>query len=156
MGFSLSLYSAGGIDEKAKAQRDLHHGGAGCGEADAEKRHGKEPAHIPRDGKAHADGADDALRHDEGGVAAAVEIPHEAKEEGGEHAVDGVGLEIVGGGGDDVSVLGEDGGKEIAAETYTSAKSPPNWPTIIRSTALYIACRKRASSTGRQKRIKGA
>lgn len=39
------------------------------------------------------------------------------------------------------------------ADTNASAQSPPNCPTIIRSTAPYMACKNRANKTGNAKRL---
>ena len=61
-------------DKKDGAQQDLHNGGdRGC-QTDAEQRHRLHLAHCPRYGEADADAADNALQHNKGGVAAAVEI----------------------------------------------------------------------------------
>ena len=44
---------------------------------------------------------------------------------------------------------------DAAADTYTSARFPPNCPTISRSAAPYMVCKNRANSTGKANRISG-
>jgi len=76
------------------AEDDLHDGGArGC-KTDLEHRNRRYLTHQIGNGDSHSECADDALNHNEFGLAATVEIACEAEKEAGKQAVDGVGLEI--------------------------------------------------------------
>ena len=71
---------------------------------------------MERHRDAHAERAEDALRHDEDRLAEAGEIAHEAEQERGQQTVDGVGLEIVCRLENDGPVVCEDPGEQIAVE----------------------------------------
>ena len=101
---------------EAQAHHDLQRRGERRGQSDVEQGHGHPAAHQIGHGHADAEGADDALEHHEAGHADAVVEADEAEEDGGEQAVDAVGLQVVRGGDDDLAVLGEHARQQLAVE----------------------------------------
>lgn len=84
---------SGKYNKKRSAKSYLNKGWSGNGESDFEKRNGLQPAHNIRNGKPYTESADDTLCHNEGGIAASVEIADEAEEEGHQQAVNAVGAQ---------------------------------------------------------------
>ena len=72
-----------------------------------EQRAVRRPAHQQRHRQPDPQGPDHSLRHDEQRLPAAVEKAHKAEQEAGKQAVNGVGLEILPGGGDHRRVVRE-------------------------------------------------
>lgn len=106
-----------------QAEGDLYHGGDRGSQSDV-KQGGPFYVADQVDGRdAGTEGPNDSLHHNEKGFAAAVKVAHTAKENGGEQAVDGVGLQVGVGGGDNQRLPGENGGQQGAAEKCQRAHS---------------------------------
>ena len=77
-----------------KAKQYLHEGRSGSGQADHENIAVEPAAEQIGEGYPYEEGACDTLQHDKAGFGATVEVTDEAKEEGGEQAVEAEGFQI--------------------------------------------------------------
>ena len=71
------------VEEHRQTQDNLHRAGGGGAQPNLEQGGPGDSADQIGDGDAHAEGADDPLKHDKEGLLTAVVVAHEAEQEGG-------------------------------------------------------------------------
>ena len=79
-------------EKHPKAQCYLHQAGGRGAKADLKQCGTRDAAHQPYNGDSHTKGTNQALQHDKQHFLTSIEVTDEAKQEGGQQAVNGVGL----------------------------------------------------------------
>lgn len=77
---------------------------------------GRQPAHEERRRQPNADSPRKALEHDKHRVSMAVEAADKAEQEAGQQAVDGIGLQVFPGSGNDRRILGKKARQQVPVE----------------------------------------
>jgi len=104
------------FEEIDQADDGLDDGGTWCCECNAEQRHRLNAGKEVGKRQTYTDAADDVFDHDDLCMSTAVEEASNIEEERRNQAVNGIGLQIIGTGGDNLRISGEEAAQHLAME----------------------------------------